>query len=38
MNDLVLEVNHLRKLYPLSRGIVGSLRRQPNRSCVARRN
>lgn len=29
MVDLLLEVNNLRKLYPISRGIVGSLRRQP---------
>jgi len=31
MNDLVLEVNHLRKLYPVSQGIVDSLRRLPQR-------
>jgi oligopeptide/dipeptide ABC transporter ATP-binding protein len=29
MNDTVLEVKNLRKLYPISRGIVGSLRRLP---------
>ena len=29
MNDVVLEVKNLRKLYPISRGIIGSLRRQP---------
>jgi len=29
MAELLLEVKDLRKLYPISRGIVGSLRRQP---------
>lgn len=33
MTDLVLEVKDLRKLYPVSRGIVGSLRRLPQQ-CV----
>ncbi len=32
-NDLVLEVKNLRKLFPVPRGIVGSLRRLPQR-CV----
>ena len=33
MNDIVLEVKNLRKLYPISRGIVGALRRLPQK-CV----
>lgn len=31
MNDIVLEVKNLRKLYPVSRGIVGALLRQPQK-------
>jgi peptide/nickel transport system ATP-binding protein len=31
MNDYVLEINHLRKLFPVSRGIVGALMRKPMR-------
>lgn len=31
MENSILEVKFLRKLYPVPRGIIGSLRRQPNR-------